>query len=192
MALLSLIACQSNLTLKEELVGKWSVSIIADSTGEKSISESVQSAVDSGLEIASKELDTAMDSVDFNLTIETDGDTQQINTQKLEEGLKSLAKGLDGLFEGLAQLGKGLTRMFDELLEINVHLQPDGSMQFTSPNDEIEMELNEEQLRWSISDEQFILDSESEVDTFTVKRLERGFLLKGQDATFRLDPIKQP
>ena len=164
---------------------------MADSVGEKSISETVQVAVDSGMEKASQEVKAAIDSVEFDLTIESKGDSQKIDSKGLAKGLKSLANGLEGLFKSLAQIGKGLTAMIEEMVEVNVELRADGSMQFSSPNDEIDVELNEEQLKWSVEEGQFLLDSESKVDTFSVEQRDDGFLLSGKDASFRLKAIEK-
>lgn len=190
LALFSLVACQPDASLKNELVGKWKVSIAADSIGQKNLTEAVQQAVDSGMEKASKKIEAAMDSIDIDMTIESEGKETSINTQSLGEGLKAFAKGMGELFKGLAELGKGIMTLIEELAEVNVELKADGSVQFNSPNDEIDVELNEEQLKWSIADGKFLLESESEVDTFTVDRLENGFLLVGQEANFRLQPIE--
>ena len=190
LVLLSLVACQPDASLKNELVGKWKVSIAADSTGQTNLTEAVQQAVDSGMEKASKEIEAAMDSIDVDLTIESNGETKKLNNNSLGEGLKAFAKGMGELFKGLAELGKGLATLIQDLAEVNVELKADGSMQFSSPNDEIDVELNEEQLKWSIADGKFLLESESEVDTFTVDRLENGFLLVGREAKFRLTPLE--
>lgn len=190
LVLLSMVACQPDASLTNELVGKWRVSIAADSSGQQNLTEAVHQAVDSGMEKASKEIEAAMDSIDIDLTIESKGKETNINTQSLGEGLKAFAKGMGELFKGLAELGKGLATMIQELAEVNVELKDDGSMQFSSPNDEIDVELNEEKLRWSIEGGQFLLESESEVDTFSVEKLDKGFLLVGQEAKFRLKPIE--
>lgn len=188
LALFSFIACQPDTSLKNELVGKWKVGIAADSSGQQNLTEVVNEAIDSGIEKASKEVEATMDSMDIDLTIESNGATKKINTQSLNEGLIAFAKGMGELFKGLAELGKGLAKVIQEIAEVNVELKSDGSMQFSSPNDEINLELNEEKLKWSIGEGKFLLESESEIDTFSVERVDNGFLLIGKDAKFKLSP----
>jgi len=191
LVLFSLVACQPDASLRNELVGKWKVSIAADSSGQTNLTEAVQQAVDSGMEKASKEIEAAMDSIDVDLTIESKGETKKLNNNSLGEGLKAFAKGMGELFKGLAELGKGLATLIQDLAEVNVELKSDGSMQFSSPNDEMDVELNEEQLKWSIADGKFLLESESEVDTFSIERLDEGFLLIGKEAKFKLSALDQ-
>lgn len=108
----------------------------------------------------------------------------------LGKGLKDLVTGLSKMAEGLSQMAEGLAKTLPNLITENIkftaELKKDGSVRMISTNDSFDINLKENELLWTVEEDQFVLKSNTEEHRFVIDKQVDGFDLKGQKVNIHL------
>ncbi len=197
LALTLLFACQSDRTVEQDLSGDWNVRVsLSEKTKEKVDRDLTKSEVD--VQEAKKEIRTEFDAakdeirkaLDENGIRITTDEGKDVTSTDLAEGLEKMVEGLGQMVEGIAGMGIGLgtaiTRAITEHLELAVTLQPDGSIQASSRNGDIDIDINDSDNRWKIENGKFILYGDGSPEIFDIQTMDSGYDLKGEEVILHL------
>ncbi|MCF8238550.1 MAG: hypothetical protein K9I85_10370 [Saprospiraceae bacterium] len=202
LALTLLFSCQSEQTIEQDLAGDWNVRVSLSEKTKQEVDRDLSKA-DMDLEKAKKEIRTEVDeakeeirkSLDENGIRVTNGEGEEATTTDLSEGLEKMVEGIGQMVEGIAGMGVGLgtaiTRAITEHLEQAVTLLPDGTIEATSRNGKVNIDINDSDNRWKVEDGKFILYGDGSPEVFDIKSTSTGFDLIGKDVILHLQrPVK--